>query len=222
MAGDAPSRRVLVVGGSPEPSAPGLVRALAETCNEVCAVDRGYDALRAAGVAPTLFCGDCDSVSAQGGTALRRLLEAGECDVERYNPDKDFTDLALALRAVSARWPGAAVVATCVTGGRPDHYLAALGCLARYDGEVRVEEDGASCRILHGGSSWDIEGARGRTFSLVALSPTAVVTEQGMKWELDHARCELLGDLGISNVVIGEAAHVACHEGCIAAFLLAG
>ena len=161
-------------------------------------------------------------MSAQGGTALRRLLEAGECDVERYNPDKDFTDLALALRAVTARWPGAAVIATCVTGGRPDHYLAALGCLARYKGEVLVEEDGASCRILHGGSSWDIEGARGRTFSFIALSPTAVVTEQGMKWELDRARCELLGDLGISNVVIGEAAHVACHEGCVAAFLIAG
>ena len=67
----------------------------------------------------------------------------------------------------------------------------------------------------------EIAGRRGATFSFVALAPGTVVSEDGMEWELDHKPCELLGDLGVSNVVRAERARFTCHAGCAVAYVFA-
>lgn len=66
--------RILVVGGSPEPSSAETIRCAAAGCKAAVAVDRGLDALLAAGVSCDLFCGDADSVS-EHGAELVRLCE---------------------------------------------------------------------------------------------------------------------------------------------------
>lgn len=210
--------RVLMVGGSPEPSSPELVSALASTCDRVVAVDRGMDALLAAGRVPDLFCGDCDTASGASRGRLAELERSGGCDVERYDPHKDFTDLTLALDAVHRRWRGAELVLTCFGGGRPDHLLAVLGSLMRAPFAVFLEEDGYSGRILRAGETWGIDGRSGSEFSLIALAGDAVVSERGMEWELDRSRVGALSDLGVSNVVRSDRALAACHEGAVAAF----
>lgn len=215
--------RVLIVGGSPEPCSPETLCAAASGCDAVVAVDRGLDALRAAALHCDLFCGDADSVSEQGA-ALVACAEgdgpsSGSFAVERYNPHKDYTDLSLALRAVRERWGSCAVRATCLTGGAPDHYLAALGRLVAWDGPVELYEDGLSGRILRAGDSWTIGERVGCRFSFVPLSADAEVSERGMRWELDHCRCALLEDLGISNVIEDPTATVACHEGVVGAWV---
>ena len=208
-----------MVGGSPEPSSPALVARLAAAADAVVAVDRGLDALIAAGVDPDLFCGDCDTASHTATLHLERLVAAGTCELERYDPYKDFTDLALALRATHKRWSSARVTYTCFSGGRPDHFLAVVGTLARAPFTVALEEDGFSGRILRAGEQWDIVDATGSGFSFVPLLPDTVVSERGMEWELDHRRCDVLSDLGISNVVREGSARITCHEGCIATYL---
>ena len=218
--------RVLVVGGSPEVASPDLVGRLVDAVDAVVAVDCGLDALLAAGRGCDLFCGDADSVGAEGA-ALVRAAEAGErgtdpdaprvAEVERYNPHKDDTDLGLALRAIEARWPGAELVCTCLTGGKPDHFLAVMGRLAGWDAPVTFEEEGFSARILHSGNSWELAGRTGDRFSFIPLSPEAIVSETGMEWELDRKRVPLLSDLGISNV-LHEDATITCHEGTLVAY----
>lgn len=218
--------RVLVVGGSPEVASPGLVTRLVDEADAVVAVDCGLDALLAAGCGCDLFCGDADSVSAEGAT-LVRASEAGEssahpdvphvAEVERYNPHKDDTDLGLALRAIGERWSGAKLVCTCLSGGKPDHFLAVLGRLAAWDAPVSIEEDGFSARILHAGDTWELPDRSGNRFSFVPLSPEAIVSESGMEWTLDHKPVPLLSDLGISNV-LQQNATITCHEGILVAY----
>ncbi len=220
-AGDAARvRRVAVVGGSPEVSSAPTIRRAAAGCDAVVAVDRGLDALRAAGVEPDLFCGDADSVSAEGA-ALVRAAEAGGApfSVERYNPHKDFTDLSLVLRAVRERWGAPALRCTCLSGGNPDHLLGALGCLAGWEGGVELVEDGFDGRILRAGDAWRVEGACGRRFSFVPLSAEASVSEEGFRWELDRKHVTLLTDLGISNVVDTDPSTITCHDGVLAVWL---
>ena len=65
-------------------------------------------------------------------------------------------------------------------------------------------------------------GAVGRTFSAIAVAPGTRVDERGMRWELEDKPMDLLGDLGVSNVVTSEGACVACRAGAVAAFLLRG
>lgn len=193
-----------------------LLRQLAGECDHVVAVDRGLDALLRAGLGCDVYVGDADTVS-DAGRAL--VDDAQAFEVERHNPYKDYTDLALALDSVRRRWPGAEVVATCATGGRPDMALSVLGLLAGYeDAPIWIAEDKVVVRILHAGESWTIEGAEGKTFSIIAIAPNTNVSEHGLEWELDHSPLCLLADTGISNVV-RSTAKIQVHTGIAIAYL---
>lgn len=206
-----------MVCGSPLVASADLLRRLAGECDHVVAVDRGLDALLGAGLGCDVYVGDADTVSDAG----RALVDAAEAfEVERHDPYKDYTDLALALDSVRRRWPGAEVVATCATGGRPDMALSVLGLLAGYeDAPVWIAEDETTARILRAGESWTIEDAEDKTFSIIAIAPGTVVSEHGLEWELDHSPLGLLADTGISNVVKGTA-KIDVHQGTAIAFLL--
>lgn len=195
-----------------------LLRRLAGECDHVVAVDRGLDALLSVGLSCDVYVGDADTVSDEG----RALVDAAEdFEVECHDPYKDYTDLALALDSVRRRWPGAEVVATCATGGRPDMALTVLGLLAGYDdAPVWIAEDKVVARILHASESWAIEGAEGKTFSIIAIAPGTVVSEYGLEWELDHSPLGLLADTGISNVVRSTAT-IQVHQGVAIGYLLA-
>lgn len=210
---------VLVVGGSPEVPSAEFLRRAAEGCGAVVAADRGFDALRAAGVPCNLYCGDVDTVSEEGARVVAAPAGERGFEVELYDPHKDFTDLSLALRAIRERWGAADLRCTCLSGGRPDHALGVFGRLASWPGGIELVEDGFSGRVLHAGGRWDISGARGRTFSCVPLAPGTVVSERGMRWELERSEVDLLSDLGVSNVVEAASARVECHAGVLACWL---
>lgn len=205
-----------MVCGSPVVASAGLLRRLAGECDHVVAVDRGLDALLGTGLGCDVYVGDADTVSNAG----RALVDAAQAfEVERHNPYKDYTDLALALDSVRRRWPGAEVVATCATGGRPDMALSVLGLLAGYeDAPVWIAEDKVVARILHAGESWTIEGAEGKTFSIIAIAPNTEVSEHGLEWELDHSPLGLLADTGISNIV-RSSAKIEVHTGTAIGYL---
>lgn len=208
--------KVLVVCGSPVVASADLLRQLAGKCDHVVAVDRGLDALLGAGLGCDVYVGDADTVSDAG----RALVDAAtDFEVERHDPYKDYTDLALALDSIRRRWPGAEVVTTCATGGRPDMALSVLGLLVGYeDAPIWIAEDETTARILHGGESWTIEGHDGSTFSIIAIAPGTVVSERGLEWELDHTPLGLLADTGISNVVKSTAT-IQVHTGTAIAYL---
>lgn len=209
--------KVLVVCGSPVVACAELLQHLAGECDHIVAVDHGLDALLGAGLSCDVYVGDADTVSDEG----RALVDAAaDFEVERHNPYKDYTDLALALDTVRRRWPSAEVVATCATGGRPDMALSVLGLLAGYaDAPVWICEDDVTARILHANESWTIEGHEDSTFSIVAIAPNTEVSEHGLEWELDHSPLGLLADTGISNVV-RETAKIEVHQGVAIGFLL--
>ena len=194
-----------------------LLHRLAGECDHVVAVDRGLDALLGAGLSCDVYVGDADTVSDAG----RALVDAAtNFEVERHNPYKDYTDLALALDAIRRRWPSAEVVATCATGGRPDMALSVLGLLAGYtDAPVWIAEDEVTARILHQNETWTIEDAAGKTFSIIAIAPNTEISEHGLEWELDHSPLALLADTGISNIVRGTAV-ITVHQGTAIAYLL--
>lgn len=208
--------KVLVVCGSPVVASADLLCRLAGECDHIVAVDRGLDALLGAGLGCDVYVGDADTVSDAG----RALVDAAtDFEVERHDPYKDYTDLALALDSIRRRWPGAEVVTTCATGGRPDMALSVLGLLVGYeDAPIWIAEDETTARILHGGESWTIEGHDGSTFSIIAIAPGTVVSERGLEWELDHTPLGLLADTGISNVVKSTAT-IQVHTGTAIAYL---
>ena len=88
---------------------------------------------------------------------------------------------------------------------------------------ARVVEDGYELRFVSatGESRWELgPEALGRTFSAIAVAPDTRVDERGMRWELTDKPMDLLGDLGVSNVVTSADAAIVCRSGAVAAYLL--
>ena len=218
----------LVVDGSPCPSSPELVARLATLADYVVAADRGIEALHAAGVIPDMFCGDADSADE---TSLAWIARAKSAEI-RYPQEKYATDLALAVACAqheaARRGQHLRLTLTCASGGRPDHALGVLGELAAHvDACPRVVEDDYECRILapEGLASWAVgkeAHAQGATVSVVPLVADSVVSERGMRWNLEHRALPLLAGEGesLSNVVMTEDAEVRCHGGLIACYLI--
>lgn len=215
--------RVLVVDGSPCPSRPELVAALAREADYVVAADRGAMACRAAGVVPQAFVGDADSCDADTAAWARdKALRTISFPAEKY-----ATDLALALDAArheaARRGAPCSLTLTCASGGRPDHALAVWGLLARAaDLSPRLVEDGFEARVLAPGGTarWELGGrSQGRTLSVLALAD-AVVSERGLRWELEHRHLEAGSDEGVSNVVTSARACIECEGGVAGAVLI--
>lgn len=215
--------RALVVAGSPQPSSKTLLKDLAADADLVIAADAGINALRDAGIAPHVYCGDADS-------AKPEAIEWARADgtrLDMHPVEKDDTDLGLAF-SVARQWAekrGSAlrVCVTCASGGRPDHALGVWGVLANHATACpRLVEDGFECRILSpaGDASWDMHEEVGTTVSAIALAPHTVVSERGLRWDLDDAELGLLDDRGISNRVTAERARVVCESGTLAVFVL--
>lgn len=148
--------------------------------------------------------------------------------IRLFEPAKYDTDLSLgfscARQVASEQGEPLEVTLTCASAGRMDHALAVFGVLAaNADLAPVLVEDAFTCRILspRGAKTWEMgKQAQGKHFSFVALADGSCVSEQGMRWELDHFRVDALRDRGISNVVDAENASITCHDGTVAAFLI--
>lgn len=83
-------------------------------------VDRGSLFLIEQGICPDLAVGDFDSVSEKE----LALICSQSKEVLQAQPEKDDTDLELAVKAVFARYPQAQLTIFGAFGGRLDHTLA--------------------------------------------------------------------------------------------------
>ncbi len=89
------------------------------------AVDGGMRYLDILGLKPHLLIGDLDSID----PTILKTLEENQTEILRFEPQKDFTDLELALQEAIARGFTEIVIAFGL-GGRLDHLLGNLGLLS--------------------------------------------------------------------------------------------
>jgi len=151
-------------------------------------VDGGWSCCVAAGRRPDLFVGDGDSVD--------RIPDS--VPAVRYPVDKEFRDLAGALRELPPR--DVQVVVVCgLLGGRFDHEWANLLEVAAAAGSfefiVAPADRGTVVVTARGVCA---APAPGTLVSLLALAGEVVVSLAGTRWELKRSRLPA-GSLGLSN-----------------------
>jgi len=204
---------VVVTGGNP-PDPRSVLRVPPGA--PVIAADRGLDYALALGLDVTVAVGDFDSVTTE---ALAAAEKAG-VPIERHPPDKDATDLELALDAAVGMAPGRILV-LAGTGGRLDHELSALLLLAsdRYAAaDVDALVGAALVHVVRG--SRELVGQRGELCTLLAANGSAVgVTTEGLQYPLRGETLEPGSSRGVSNVFEGEAARIEVEQGVLLAIL---
>lgn len=186
-------------------------RGLKEMAGYVIAADGGYRSLQQIHLEPDLIVGDFDSL----GT-----IPSGS-HVRSFPPEKDDTDMALAVRIGWDRgfrhfrlYGG--------SGDRLDHFLANLQLIARISKlggrAVLVCPDVDIYAITNDTLSFPHPRA-GTILSVFSHGTTAQgVTLTGVKYLLDQA--ELSGDvaLGVSNVFTGGPASISVQKGTLLVF----
>lgn len=188
----------------------------------VVAADGGLRWAQRLGVQADVVVGDMDSVD---GAALAEA-EAGGAEIVRHDPDKDATDLELALRLACERG-ASSITLIGGHGGRMDHFLGNIALLASLPKEVQAQAlmGDAEITVLHGtgadgtgnkGSSRLLDGEPGRQVSLIPWGGDASgVSTTALRWPLASETLPLGTSRGISNEMTGAQAKVSLESGTL-------
>lgn len=200
---------VLVAGGAAID--PATVADLPASAT-VIAADSGLDRARALGWEVDVAVGDMDSVSASALAAA----EAAGTELVCHRPDKDETDLEIAL-ALAVERGATRIIVVGADGGRFDHLLAnAFVLAAPWLAAVQVEArfDATVVRVVR--DSLTVVGQPGDLVSLLPVHGAAhgVVTE-GLRYPLRAETLEPGSPRGMSNVLDGATAGVSLRDGVL-------
>ncbi len=180
----------------------------------IVAADGGTRHALALGLTPHHVIGDLDSLPPQ----VRARLEAAGTRFHPHPPEKDETDLELALRWAAAQGADRIVVLG-MWGGRPDQAVANLLLLALpalRGREVIAVADGWAVRCLRGGERLRLQGRPGATLSLLPLGGDALgVRTEGLRYPLRGETLHFGKARGVSNLFIAGEATVELESGLL-------
>ncbi|HXT36439.1 MAG TPA: thiamine diphosphokinase [Chloroflexota bacterium] len=202
---------VLIVGSAPVD--PARLRDLAAEAGYLICADGGGDAALTAGLTPDLLLGDMDSISPAGRERFRLL----GVRVLQHPPEKDKTDLELALEHALSRQPERITITGALGGARLDHTLGNLLLLALpalREVETRIVDGETVAR-----ATWSRADIGGRAGDYVSLLPVTDQVEgartEGLRYPL-HGEPLIRGHTrGVSNELLGATASVEITAGCL-------
>ncbi len=189
--------------------------ALAGADNEtlIIAADGGGRVARFYGFDPQIVVGDMDSLT---NDELQIFVDSG-AEIVRFSPEKDETDLELALTLAAERGVGWIRVVGGI-GGRIDQtmaniYLLGLDVLDPLDvSMVAGEQELWVLRCCE----HDIIGTPGDTISLIPVGgPVEGVTTDGLYYPLKGETLHFGPARGISNKLVGRFGKISVTEGVL-------
>jgi thiamine pyrophosphokinase len=183
------NRTLGVLGGADFP--PDMLKVWAVSADILIAADSGADRLLDVDVTPNAIVGDMDSLSERGR----------KCGAELYlDLDQSYTDCDKLLAFASAHGHVPLALAGA-EGDRIDHLLATCHSIAKsaISEQVTIILRCGLGFVLHPGL-WRHRCSRGRTVSLLPLTPCIGVATKGLQWALKNEDLEMGRRISISNL----------------------
>jgi thiamine pyrophosphokinase len=176
------------------------------------AADGGAKHVLSGGFWPDTVIGDLDSLSP---SVIQDLKNHG-CQVIEYSPDKDQTDLELAL--THAVEQGAVeILLLGLIGGRLDQTLANILLLSRdewADLDIVVSDEPDTAYLMRDNDTIELQGTPGEIVSLIPLSEVVTnVSTRDLRWQLDQATLKIGSTLSISNEMMKTTAKIRIGSG---------
>jgi len=178
----------------------------------VIAADGAWAKAHASGLHVDCVIGDLDSLTSEQRTAL---LDS-HVETQIHSPNKDFTDLELAVEHALSLAPTKLIIFGAL-GGRLDHTLANVLLLER------AIERGVEVELITGDeTAWIIRegftlplGQPGDRVSLISLSDESVVRTDGLHYALDDEPLVRDSARGVSNVIVALPVQIAVRSGTL-------
>lgn len=176
----------------------------------ICA-DGGYNVALENNIIPNLLMGDFDSIS---------YILPDNIDIIRFNPEKDFTDLELALKYCKENKMKNIYIVGGM-GGRADHTIANMQLLSNYSSSFDnlVLLDGRNkCFVINcdGTCSKEIPAESDSYLSIFSLSENCTIRSfSGVKYPLTDYILSRTYPLGVSNEFVSEKAALTIENGSL-------
>ena len=171
-----------------------------KSADHIICLDGGWDIAAKENIIPDLIMGDMDSLKG-------KLPE--NVPTERFKPEKDYTDLELALKkAVELKAENVIIIGGI--GGRLDHTIANIQLLSQYteDFNTLIMEDGRNkCFVLNKKQEKGLAlpYSKDSYFSIFSLSEECTgITIKNAKYPLENHTLPRTGSLCVSNEFINE------------------
>lgn len=177
-------------------------------------VDRGSLFLIEQGICPDLAVGDFDSVSEEE----LALICSQSKEVLQAQPEKDDTDLELAVKAVFARSPQAQVTIFGAFGGRLDHTLANIFLpsnpeITPYMQQIRLCNAQNELRYCPQGRH-EVKPVAGMNYLAFMPADDGRLTIEGAKYPLNESNY-FFKKVYASNEFIDEPVFLECQSGYV-------
>ncbi len=177
----------------------------------VIAADGGYDHLLQIGLRADVVIGDFDSVTSS------EIWEDTICEKLTYPPEKDDTDMMLAIKLGLSRGFGQFNIYGGL-GGRLDHTVAniqALSFLAEHSAQGILHHPDYELTVIKN-SSFTVAKDKTGYISVFSLSDTSEnVTIKGLEYELEGATLTNSFPLGVSNAATGKKGIISVERGTL-------
>ncbi|CEG26778.1 thiamine diphosphokinase [Bacillus sp. B-jedd] len=192
-----------IMGGGPAKLIPPLSSFLGPEDRWV-GVDRGTAELIDRGIEPYAAFGDFDSVTEEQLV----LFKASIRNLKKVNPEKDETDMELALQWAINEKPGK-IRLFGATGGRIDHFLANLHLMQKFSGVEDSPEiemiDICNTVLIKPPGTYRLEKEAKKYISfLPGTGEVSGLTLKGFKYPLENRHIPAGSTLCISNELIGD------------------
>lgn len=179
-------------------------------------VDLGVRTIIQAGITPDIAVGDFDSVSEEEWHQIEKKVPA----IHKYRPEKDETDMELALKWAVGQAPKKIVIFGA-TGGRLDHFLAnaflAAGYKQNYP-DITFELIDANNTIsvwLPGSYSLERDPMKKYISFIPVFNHVTGLTLTGFKYPLNDHTVPPGSSLCISNELIQQTGHFSFENGIL-------
>ncbi|QBO37510.1 thiamine diphosphokinase [Periweissella cryptocerci] len=148
-------------------------------------VDRGAFRLLKLGITPKVAVGDFDSLS----ETEREWLTTQVQDIRRVKPEKDETDLELALTIAQNEYQADEIVIYGATGGRIDHLLSNIWIFSQprfqqFIGKVNLVDRGNSIRFYAPGNHTIVKEADKKYLGFINLTAVEHLDLADERYEL--------------------------------------
>lgn len=205
---------VVICSGGPEQELCSLEAFASREDVVFIGVDRGAYYLLKRGITPIAIVGDFDSLNEDEW----RIIAQSVSEIECFQEEKDETDTDLALLRALAYSPSE-VILTGVTGGRLDHYEAALRSVYRFFKKFtaihfKIVNNQNELQFLMPGTHWLQQDLRFRYISFFAYEQDVeAVTLRGVKYETTDEPMAIGSSMFTSNEILEKCASISFRFG---------
>ncbi len=202
----------LLVGGGILKDAGAIHRQINITQYDfVLAVDHGFDHCRSLGLTPHLLIGDLDSINDQ------RDPTEYLCEVRAFAPEKDETDLRLAVDYALSHG-ASSIDIICATGGRLDQFMGNLSLLEYiYEAAptlcVQMIDEVNVIRFLAPQMGCQAFQKRSQYLSIIPISAEICFSGEGLRYPATKLTVKRTEMISISNECTGDAYSITLHSG---------